>query len=178
MPFSISSLPSSTDLASRFWWHQVWLPTAWPARGHLLEDAGLVGGMLADREEDRPRAVRRERGEDRHRALRPRAVVEGEHDFAGAQEVMLLEVLEAETGTAGGVDLDRARDAERIRIAGAGGWCRGGFRRCRAAFAGGDACAMTGAVSAGVARCATVGDTSPGARRDGRGRFIDDGDRA
>ena len=39
--------------------------------------------MLADREEDRAHAVRGERLDDRHRALRPRAVVEGEHDFAG-----------------------------------------------------------------------------------------------
>ena len=130
MPFSISALPSSSGLLERFWWLQVWLPIECPRAGDLLEDAGLVGGVLADREEDRARAMRGERVDDRHRALRPRTVVEGQHDFAGLEEVMLPEMLEAETGPAGGVDLDRARDADRIRIAGAGRCGRRAGRRC------------------------------------------------
>ena len=144
----------------------MWLPTEWPRGGDLLEDAGLVGGVLADREEDRARAMRRERVDDRHRALRPRAVVVGEHHFAGLEEVMLPEMLEAETRTAGGVDLDRARDAERIRIAGAG------LRPPAAAFAGGDACADGRRLPRPVrVRCATVGDISAGAvAASGRGQ--------
>jgi hypothetical protein len=49
-----------------------------PGGGHLLEDAGLVGGMQANREEDRLGAVRGERGEHRRSVLRPRPVVESE----------------------------------------------------------------------------------------------------
>ena len=70
--------------------------------------------MLADREEDRLDAFGGQRLEHGRRG-RPRAVVEGQHDFVVAQEVVLLEMLEAEARTAGGVDLDRAGDAERIR---------------------------------------------------------------
>ena len=49
-----------------------------PGCGHLLEDAGLVGGMQADREEDRLGAVRGERGKDGQGVFRPGAIVEGE----------------------------------------------------------------------------------------------------
>src|SRR3569623_873232 len=58
----------------------------------------------------------------------PRTVGEGQYDFLFAQEVELLEMLEAEAGPAGGVDGDDARDAERVRIS-AGRFCRRG-RRC------------------------------------------------
>ena len=91
--------------------------------GNLLEDAGLVGGMQADREEDRLGAVRGQRGEHVRRVLRPGAVVEGQHDLAFAQKIVALEVLEAEAGPAGGIDLDRAGDAQGVGIA-AGGWGR------------------------------------------------------
>ena len=55
-----------------------------------------------------------------------------------AQEIVGLEVLEAEAGTAGGVDLHDALDAERVRVfafrdcrLGCGSWGRrGGRRRC------------------------------------------------
>ena len=86
------------------------------------------------------------------RVHRPRAVVEGQHHFLVAQEVELLEMLEAEAGAAGGVDLDGAADAERVRIvaggsgglrSGRGGWSRGG--RCGAA-AGGAAAPLAGGV--------------------------------
>ena len=53
---------------------------------------------------------------EHRRRGRPRAVVEGQHDFVVAQEVVLLEMLEAEARAAGGVDLDGAGHAERIRI--------------------------------------------------------------
>ncbi len=126
---------------------------------NLLEDAGLVGRVLADREEDRARAMRGERVDHRHRALRPRAVVVGQHDLAGLEEVVLAEMLEAEAGPAGGVDLDRARNAKRVRIAGAGlGAPRGAGRP-----AGGEACAMVGGDDGGLGvavRCATVGELS------------------
>src|SRR5262245_21304767 len=91
-----------------------------PGCGHLLEDAGLVGGVQADREEDRLGAMRGERGEHRRGVLRPGAVVEGEHYLAFAQEIMALEVLEAEAGAAGGVDLDHPRDPQGIGIAARG----------------------------------------------------------
>ena len=65
---------------------------------HLLEDFGLLDRMLADREEDRLGAVRGERGQHRRRIHRPRAVVEGEHDFAGAQEVMALKCSKPKPG--------------------------------------------------------------------------------
>src|SRR5262249_49812548 len=81
-----------------------------PGGGNLLEDAGLVGGVQADREEDRLGAVRGERGEHCRGVLRPGAVVEGEHHLAFAQEVVGLEMLEAEAGAAGGVDFDHPRD--------------------------------------------------------------------
>jgi hypothetical protein len=45
-------------------------------------------------------AVRGERGEHRRSVLRPRPVVESEHDLPFAQEVVALEVLESETGAA------------------------------------------------------------------------------
>ena len=49
-----------------------------------------------------------------------------------AEEVELLEVLEAEAGTAGGVDLDGTGDAKRVRIvAGGAGRLRGLLRRRR-----------------------------------------------
>src|SRR5579872_196255 len=83
--------------------------------------------MLADREEDAGRALVGQRLEDGGRILRPRTVVKGQHDLLVAQEVELLEMLEAETRPTGGVDLDDAADPERIRI-GAGYFCRG--RRC------------------------------------------------
>ena len=45
-----------------------------------------------------------------------RAVVESQDDFLVAQEVILLEVLEAEAGTAGGVDFDDTRQAHAVGL--------------------------------------------------------------
>ena len=85
-------------------------------RHHLPEDFGIVGGVLADREEDAGGAFFRQRLQDRRRIHRPRAVVEGQNHFLVAQEVEFLEMFEAETGTAGRIDLDGAADTERVRI--------------------------------------------------------------
>jgi hypothetical protein len=46
----------------------------------------------------------------------PRAVVEGQHDFFVAQEIVLLEVLGPECRTAGGVDFDDTRQADGVGI--------------------------------------------------------------
>jgi hypothetical protein len=75
-----------------------------PDGGHLLEDAGLVGGVQADREEDRLGAMRGERGEHGWGVFGPWAVVESEHHLAFPQEVVALEVLESEAGAAGRKD--------------------------------------------------------------------------
>ena len=87
--------------------------------GDVVQDLGIAGSHLADREEDRLGALGIERGEHGRRAVRQRAVVERQHDLFRIEEVVRLVVLEAEAGAAGGVDLDDARDAERIGIAGA-----------------------------------------------------------
>ena len=58
----------------------------------------------------------REGLEDRRSVARPRAVVEGQHHLVFAQEIVGLELLEAEAGPVGGIDLHHAGDAERIRI--------------------------------------------------------------
>jgi hypothetical protein len=81
-----------------------------PGCGHLLEDAGLIRGMQADREEDRLGAVRGKRGKHRGGVLRPGPIVEGQHHLAFAKEIMALEVLEAKAGAAGGVDLNHTAD--------------------------------------------------------------------
>ena len=97
-------------------------------RGHLLENAGLIGRVQADREEDCLGAMGGQRRQHRGRIFRPGTVVEGQHHFAGPQEIMLLEVLEPELRAAGGVDFYHARDAQRVRVARAGGG--GGCRAC------------------------------------------------
>jgi hypothetical protein len=95
-----------------------------PGGHHLPHDAGLPHRVLADRKEDCLGAVLGEGGEHSRRAARPRPIVEGQHHLAGLQEVVALEVLESETRSAGGVDLDHPPDAERVGIARAG--CVGG----------------------------------------------------
>ena len=85
-------------------------------RGHLLEDFGMPHGVLADGEEQGLGALIGKRLEDRQGVARPRSVVEGQHHLVVAQEIVGFELLEAEAGAAGGIDLNHARDAERIRI--------------------------------------------------------------
>ena len=83
---------------------------------NLSEDFRVIGGVLADREEHGLGALVRQRLQHRRRIARPRTVVEGQHDFLVGEKIELLEMFEAEAGSAGGVDLDHAADAERVRI--------------------------------------------------------------
>ncbi|MGY4381217.1 hypothetical protein ACVWZ3_008856 [Bradyrhizobium sp. i1.3.6] len=83
---------------------------------HLAQDFGMIGRVLADREEKTLGAFIPERLQHRGRVDRPRTVVEGQHDLLVGEEVELLEMLEAEAGSAGGVDLDHAGNAQRVRI--------------------------------------------------------------
>jgi hypothetical protein len=71
--------------------------------------------VLADREEDRLGAMRRECGEHSRGIPWPGAIVEGQHDLALTQEVVVFEMLEAEAWAAGSVDFDHAGNAEGIR---------------------------------------------------------------
>src|SRR5258708_32639626 len=66
---------------------------AMAGRRHLFENFGMVGRVLADREEHRLGAFIRERFEHGGRVYRPGTVVEGQHDFLVRQEVELLEML-------------------------------------------------------------------------------------
>ena len=84
--------------------------------GDLPEDFRVVACVLADREEKRLGAVIGEGFKNARRIVRPRAVVEGQHHFLVSQEIVLAEMLEAETRAAGGVDLDGTRDSDRVRI--------------------------------------------------------------
>ena len=101
---------------------------AMTGRRHLFENFGVVGRVLADREKHRLGAFVRERLEYGGRICRPRTVVEGQHDFLVRQEVELLEMREAETRPAHGVDFHHPADAERIRICARGLWLRGNGR--------------------------------------------------
>src|SRR5690349_18855537 len=83
---------------------------------NLLGDFRIVGRVFADFEEDAGGALLRQRLQHRRRVALPGAVVEGEDDLLLLEEVQLLEMLEAKTRTARGIDLDRAGDAERVRI--------------------------------------------------------------
>src|SRR5262249_15924321 len=121
-PGVLDCLPLAVDQATALGLRQVLMTPRMrtdrvAGRGHLLEDVGLVRRMQADREEDRLGAMTREGGEYLRRVVRPRTVSESEHVFAGAQEIHALEVFGAEPRAAGGVDLDHAGNAERVRIA-------------------------------------------------------------
>ena len=85
-------------------------------REHLLGDLRMPGRVLADLEESRLEAFVGQRPEHGERVAGPRAVVESQDDFLVAQEVILLEVLEAEAGTAGGVDFDDTRQAHAVGL--------------------------------------------------------------
>ncbi len=78
---------------------------------HLLGDLGMPHRVLADLKERGFQTIVGERLEHGGGILRPRTVVERQHDLLLVEEVILLEMLEAEAGAAGGVDLDDARQA-------------------------------------------------------------------
>ena len=79
-----------------------------PGLDHLFGDFGMPHCVLADLKKRGFQTLIGESLEHRRRALRPGAIVKGQDDLLVAQEVVLLEVLEAESGAAGGVDLDDA----------------------------------------------------------------------
>ena len=79
-----------------------------PGLNHLFGDFGMPHCVLADVKERGFQTLIGQRLEHRRRALPPGAIVEGQDDLLVAQEVVPLEVLEAESGAAGGVDLDDA----------------------------------------------------------------------
>lgn len=84
--------------------------------GDLFQDFGMPTGVLADREEHCLGALFSQRLQHRRRVARPRTVVVSQHDFLVAEEVIRLEVFEAEAGSAGGVNLHHARDAKGVRV--------------------------------------------------------------
>jgi hypothetical protein len=115
---------------------------------HLLGDLRAPSGVLADLEEGRLQAFVGKLLEHGGRVARPRAVVEGQDDFLVAQEVVLLEMLEAEAGTAGRIDLDNAgltppgwSRAGMAAAAGAGFACAAAFGAERFTTAGAVSCA-------------------------------------
>ena len=116
--------------------------------------------------------MRVERREHGRGVLRPGAVVEGQHDLAFAQEVVALEMLEAEARTAGGVDLHGPCDAQRIRVAGhETGLAAGGGGAGAGAGVGavrGGACATTIGAAGGAAMGAAAAIGAAGAARSAR----------
>jgi hypothetical protein len=150
MPFSISSLGIvfyrqglPVDVAPTLGLRQILVTPGVRADGvpgcsHLLENAGLVGRVQADREEDRLGAVRGECGKHRLSVLRPGPVVEGQHHFAFAQEIVGLELLGSKAGATGGVDLDHPADPQSVGIAFAGGHRLNWRERRRRRSLGGD----------------------------------------
>ena len=129
--------------------------------GDLPQDVGVPHGVLADGEEDAGGAFVGQRLQHGRGVHRPWAVVEGQHDFLVGQEIQLLEMLEAESRPAGGVDFDHPADAERIGIgAGAFGRRWRGFwlgSRHRAGHVGESVCLR------GKLRCRSSGAAGAGA---------------
>jgi hypothetical protein len=82
--------------------------------------------MLSDREEHGFGALLCQRLKYGWRIAGPRSVIEGEHYFPIAEEIVGLEVLEPEARSSSRVDSNDACDAECLRIAGT----RGSLREC------------------------------------------------
>src|SRR5262249_26853756 len=82
----------------------------------LFHDLRVPTRMLADRKEKRLGALVGQGLEYGRCMSGPRAVVERQDDFMVTQEIVSLEMLEAEAGSARGVDLDNAGNSEGIRI--------------------------------------------------------------
>ena len=94
---------------------------------HLPGDLGMPSRVLADFEEGRLQTFVSQRLEHGRRVARPGTVVEGQNDFLVTKEVILLEMLEAEAGAAGGIDFDNAREPHTAGFVACGN-CIG--RRC------------------------------------------------
>src|SRR5205809_5775451 len=97
---------------------------------HLLEKTRVIRGMGPNRKEDGLDAVVGKRRKHVLRVFWPGAIIERQHNFAVAQEVVGLEKLRSEGGATGGVDFDSPGNAEGVRIAGTAG-CAGGRWRSR-----------------------------------------------
>src|SRR5262249_25962562 len=98
-------------------------------RGDFPGYIGSPRRVLTDLEERRLDAVVLERFQHHRRIFRPRTVVEGQHDFFVAQEVVLLEVLGPEGRPAGGVDFNDARQTDGVGIIASGNGFGGGRGR-------------------------------------------------
>ena len=102
-------------------------------REHLFGDLRMPACVLADLEEGGLQAFVGQRLEHGRRVARPGTIVEGQDDFLVAQEVILLEMLKAEAGTAGRVDFDDAGQPHAARLIARrnGGHRRRRLRLCR-----------------------------------------------
>src|SRR5690606_1453053 len=83
-----------------------------PARRDVLQDVRVPERMLADDEERGLGAVLIERVEHGLCVVRPRTIVECEDDLLRHEEIVHTILLEAESGSAGRVDLDGPRNAK------------------------------------------------------------------
>ena len=80
--------------------------------GNQPAEFGMPDRVFADFKERRLETLIGQRLDDRRGVFRPRPVVESQHHFVLAQEIVLLEMLAAECGTAGRVDLDDPRKTQ------------------------------------------------------------------
>src|SRR5512143_4236830 len=83
---------------------------------HLFHDFRVPARVFADRKKDRLGALVGKGLEHSRRMTWPGPIVEGEYDLVVTQEIVGLEVFEAEARPSGRVDLDHTSDAECIRI--------------------------------------------------------------
>ena len=77
---------------------------------YLFGDSGMPSRVLADLEEGRFQTFVGQRLQYSRRTA-PRTVVEGQNDFLVVEEIVLLEILEAEPGATCGIDLDNPCEA-------------------------------------------------------------------
>ena len=120
-----------------------------PCRGNLLKYFRVPHGRLADGEEQRFGALGCQCLEYGWRIAGPRTVVEGQHHFSLAQEIVGSEVLEFEARPPGGVDFHDARDAGGLGLPGHVAWVATG-----AAVAAATASAFAGSFCADAALAA------------------------
>src|ERR1700722_12401888 len=83
---------------------------------NLLEDFRVPHRMFADGEEQRLGALRLQGFEDGWRIAGPRTVIEGQHDFVVAKEVVCFKLLGSEAGASGRVYFHSPRHAKRVWI--------------------------------------------------------------
>src|SRR5690606_2231123 len=88
-----------------------------PPGRDFLENVGMPERVLADDEECGFRAVLVQCIKDSAGVVRPRTCIERQSDLLQQKEVVHPVLLEAEPRSAGCIDLDRAGNSKRIRIA-------------------------------------------------------------